>query len=183
VKANPDAPQLPVRRRALREGKTVYMAVPRLRDENCFLELDPALIDDVDAAATISHVDDHAVRVGPEAVPAVDFVVSGSVAVTESGARVGKGEGYSDLEFAVLREFGRVDDATPVATTVHERQVLAEAVPVDVHDVALDLVVTPERIVETGRSGSEGRPAGVDWDLLDTERRREIPVLARLDRP
>ena len=183
VKANPDAPQLPVRRRALREGKTVYMAVPRLRDENCFLELDPARIDDVDAAATISHVDDYAVRVGPEAVPTVDLVVSGSVAVTESGARVGKGEGYSDLEFAVLREFGRVDDATPVATTVHERQVIAEAVPVDAHDVALDLVVTPERTVETGRSGSEGRPAGVDWDLLDAERRREIPVLDRLDRP
>jgi 5-formyltetrahydrofolate cyclo-ligase len=183
VKANPDAPQLPVRRRALREGKTVYMAVPRLRDEDCFLELDPERIDDVDAAATISHVDDYAVRVGPEAVPTVDLVVSGSVAVTDAGARIGKGEGYSDLEFVLLREFGRVDDATPVATTVHERQVLDEAVPVAAHDVALDLVVTPERTIETGRSGSDGRPAGVDWDLLDAERRAEIPVLERLDRP
>ena len=33
IKANPDMPQLPVRRRALAEGKTVFMAVPRLRDE------------------------------------------------------------------------------------------------------------------------------------------------------
>ena len=33
VKANPDAPQLPVRRAALRDGKTCYVAVPRLRDE------------------------------------------------------------------------------------------------------------------------------------------------------
>ena len=32
VKSNPDAPQLPVRRRARREGKRLYMAVPRLRD-------------------------------------------------------------------------------------------------------------------------------------------------------
>jgi 5-formyltetrahydrofolate cyclo-ligase len=30
VKANPDSPQLPVRQRALEDGKTVYMAVPRL---------------------------------------------------------------------------------------------------------------------------------------------------------
>src|SRR5262249_5796788 len=41
VKINPDAPQLPVRRLALREGKVVYMAVPRLRALECFLELDP----------------------------------------------------------------------------------------------------------------------------------------------
>ncbi len=30
LKANPDLPQLPVRQRALEDGKTVYMAVPRL---------------------------------------------------------------------------------------------------------------------------------------------------------
>ena len=41
VKANPDSPQRPVRRLALEQGKVVYMAVPRLREEKCFLELDP----------------------------------------------------------------------------------------------------------------------------------------------
>jgi 5-formyltetrahydrofolate cyclo-ligase len=30
LKANPDAPQWPVRQRALEDGKTVFMAVPRL---------------------------------------------------------------------------------------------------------------------------------------------------------
>src|SRR5947208_2351445 len=41
VKVNPDAPQLPVRRLALAEGKILYMAVPRLRTEKCFVEIDP----------------------------------------------------------------------------------------------------------------------------------------------
>src|SRR2546422_9788990 len=41
VKGNPDAPQLPVRRLALAEGKILYMAVPRLRAEKGFIELDP----------------------------------------------------------------------------------------------------------------------------------------------
>ena len=107
LKANPDAPQLPVRRRALRAGKAVFMAVPRLRDEACFMRLDPAEIDDVDAAATVSHADEYAERVGPDAMPPVDLIVAGSVAVTPGGARVGKGEGYCDLEFGLLREFGR----------------------------------------------------------------------------
>src|SRR5262245_22710322 len=41
VKVNPDAPQLPVRRLALAEGKILYMAVPLLRSEKCFVEIDP----------------------------------------------------------------------------------------------------------------------------------------------
>ena len=41
VKVNPDAPQLAVRRLALAEGKILYMAVPRLRTEKCFVEIDP----------------------------------------------------------------------------------------------------------------------------------------------
>ncbi|MFB6074230.1 MAG: 5-formyltetrahydrofolate cyclo-ligase, partial [Haloarculaceae archaeon] len=54
VKANPDAPQRPVRRRALEAGKTVYQAVPRLRDRACFVELDPDRIGDYDRATTLS---------------------------------------------------------------------------------------------------------------------------------
>jgi 5-formyltetrahydrofolate cyclo-ligase len=41
VKANPDAPQLPVRARVLADGKLLYMAVPRLADEHPFILLDP----------------------------------------------------------------------------------------------------------------------------------------------
>jgi 5-formyltetrahydrofolate cyclo-ligase len=44
IKCNPDAPQRPVRLRALREGRVVYMAVPRLRDKKCFWKLDPSKI-------------------------------------------------------------------------------------------------------------------------------------------
>jgi hypothetical protein len=38
------------------------------------------------------------------------------------GRRCGKGEGYSDLEFAILRELGH--PPVPVATTVHDLQVV-----------------------------------------------------------
>ncbi|WP_256391995.1 5-formyltetrahydrofolate cyclo-ligase [Natronoarchaeum rubrum] len=178
IKSNPDAPQLPVRRAALRAGKTVYMAVPRLRDEECFLRLDPAAIDDIDHATTIGGSAEVGVQVRPEAMPPIDLIVAGSVAVTEAGARVGKGEGYSDLEYGVLQAFDLVGESTTVATTVHERQVVAEDVPVDAHDVPLDLVVTPERTIET--ETPHDRPAGLDWTVLSKERIEEIPVLASL---
>jgi len=206
LKCNPDAPQLPVRRAALRAGKTVYVAQPRLRDPNPFLRLDPGELADHDAAdatgdrptiddaTTVSGISTHGTPVAPEAVSPVDLVVAGSVAVTTEGARIGKGEGYSDLEWGVLSELGAVDSETTVATTVHELSVidgpasaLADggdgddntelSLPApDAHDVPLDLIVTPERTIRTETPFE--RPSGIDWDALDAERLDEIPVLA-----
>ena len=177
IKANPDAPQLPVRRRALHEGKTVYMAVPRLADERCFLKLDPDELSDYDAATTVSGSSKHGEQVGPEAVEAIDLIVSGSVAVTRGGGRIGKGEGYSDLEYAILRGLGLVEASTPVATTIHERQLIGSSVTTGDHDVPMDLVVTPERTI---RPGPGEKPTGIDWELLSDDRLEEIPVLDRL---
>lgn len=178
IKANPDAPQLPVRRRALREGKVVYMAQPRLRDEKPFMKLDPAEIEDTDAAATVSKMDGYAEPVAPDEVPHVDFIVSGSVAVTEAGTRIGKGEGYSDLEFAVLHALGAAEDDTTIATTVHEVQLVDDAPAPESHDVPMDVVVTPERVVRTETTVE--RPDGIDWEVLPEEKIEEIPLLQRL---
>jgi 5-formyltetrahydrofolate cyclo-ligase len=179
LKCNPDAPQLPVRRQALRDGKTLYMAVPRLSEPKPFLRLAPEEIDDIDDATTVSGSSKHGVPVDPEAMPHIDLIVAGSVAVDDRGNRVGKGEGYSDLEFAVLRGFDRVDDETTVATTVHDSQVVADEIEPDRHDVPLDLVVTPTRTVET--EAAADRPDGLYWDDISAAKISEIPVLQRLD--
>ena len=188
LKANPDAPQLPVRRAALRAGKTVYVAQPRLRDPDPFLRLDPAEIPpaEIDDATTVSGISEYGTPTAPEDVAHVDLIVAGSVGVTTDGARIGKGEGYSDLEWAVLRELDAVDTKTTVASTVHELSVLdgpesavgadADLPAPDAHDVPLDLVVTPERTIRTDTP--YGRPDGVDWGALDAEKLSEIPVLA-----
>ena len=178
VKSNPDAPQLPVRRRALREEMLVYMAVPRLREERCFMALDPTRIADTDAAATISSADEYAVQVGPADMEPVDLIVAGSVAVTPQIDRIGKGEGYSDLEFAILSEAGLVSRETTIATTVHEMQLLDREFETDPHDVPMDLIVTPEQVIETDRRAD--RPAGIDWDALPPAKIDAIPILQQL---
>lgn len=178
IKSNPDAPQLPVRREALRAGKTLYVAVPRLREERCFLRLDPAAIDDIDGATTVGGISEFGDAVAPEEMEPIDLIVSGSVAVNDRGARVGKGEGYSDLEFAILREKGIADEGTTTATTVHERQLIEEAIPTDTHDVPMEWIVTPERAFRT--TGTGRKPTGIEWDALPADRLAEIPILSRL---
>jgi 5-formyltetrahydrofolate cyclo-ligase len=179
LKCNPDAPQRPLRLRALREGKTVFMAVPRLREQRCFIRLDPAKLDKkIVAASSIAGAFTHGDPVAPSALGTIDLVVVGSVAVHTSGARVGKGGGYSDLEFAVARALGAVNEHTPVLTTVHDLQVVRAAIPMTGHDVPVDLIVTPRRVIRTRRR--RAKPGAIAWDELTKDQIGAMPVLQRL---
>jgi 5-formyltetrahydrofolate cyclo-ligase len=179
VKVNPDAPQRGVRFRALKQGKTLLMPTPRLREG--FLLLDPTRIpaNRYFAASSISGAFTLASQVGLDELPRIDLLVFGSVAVTPHGDRVGKGEGYAELEFAVLRTLGRVPADVVIATTVHDEQ-LVEAIPRQPFDVSLDLICTPTRTIRVSRRAQ--RPDGVLWDQLSEERRHEMPVLDELYR-
>lgn len=179
LKCNPDAPQRALRLRALREGKIVFMAVPRLRQPKCFLRLDPTRLEGrLAEAATIAGAAKLGEPVAPDALGPIDLIVAGSVAVTTAGARVGKGGGYSDLEFALARAMGSVGERTPVLTTVHELQVVKERIPMTDHDVPLDFIVTPRRVIRTRRR--RRKPPGIIWKELADEQRREIPALGAL---
>jgi 5-formyltetrahydrofolate cyclo-ligase len=65
-----------------------------------------------------------------------------------------------------------------VLTTVHELQVLNERIPMTSHDVPLDLIITPRRVIRTRRR--RPKPAGIVWPELSDEQRREIPALRAL---
>jgi 5-formyltetrahydrofolate cyclo-ligase len=181
IKCNPDAPQRPLRLRALRDGKVVFMAVPRLTQERCFLRLDPAKLGGrLAEAATIGGASRLGEPVLPRELGRVDLVVAGSVAVNVGGARVGKGGGYSDLEFALARQLRSLGEATPVLTTVHELQVVDEPIPMTAHDVPLDLIVTPERVIRTRRR--RPKPRGIRWDELTPDQVAAMPPLRALRR-
>ena len=177
VKVNPDAPQRPVREKALRERKRLLVPTPRLR--NGFLMIDSAENPKIDAsyAATIRGASRYGRPVVLRDLPKVDLIVAGSVAVSRSGVRVGKGGGYSEIEYGILRELGLVDDATPVVTTVHELQIVDE-VPASEHDLTVDNIVTPSRIIDTGRKGS--RPRGILWDRVTDQTLERIRILKDL---
>jgi 5-formyltetrahydrofolate cyclo-ligase len=181
LKANPDMPQLPVRAAALAAGIRVYMAVPRLARDPPFLLLNPdALADEgvsARAAATIRGSSRHGVPVAVRDLEHLDLIVCGSVAVNREGVRIGKGGGYSDLEFALARELGLVDERTVIATTVHPLQVLDAALPETGHDFRVDLVVTPDEVVAVPGAAAH-RPEGVSRRDLTPEKISAIPVLA-----
>lgn len=177
VKVNPDYPQLGVRRGALRSGKILMMPSPRLRSG--FLLLDPRRIPrgSQGRAATIRGSFQFGERKHLDELLVVDLIVCGSVAVTKAGFRVGKGGGYSELEYAVLRELNLVDEEIPIMTTVHDLQIVEEA-PREEHDFTVDFIATPTGLLRT--EGPRLRPGGVIWERLTERRLEDMSILKEL---
>lgn len=140
----------------------------------------------------------------------------GSTAVCPTtGARVGKGEGFAELEWGILTQQGNLDaEKVLVVTTVHDCQVFDGGVEepwkslmetaatasgesdagnaatgsgggsstvfgtLTQHDVPVDIIVTPTRIIHV--SDRLPKPSGVYWDLLSPQKLAQIRVLQQL---
>ncbi|MGY0063179.1 5-formyltetrahydrofolate cyclo-ligase [Streptomyces sp. LZ34] len=176
IKAVPDLAQLPVRARALQDGKQLYMASPKLASEKPFYLLAPEklTVPPHEAAAhrTAAKV---AQPVDLDEMPPVDLIVCGSVAVNLEGVRLGKGAGYSDIEVALLQESGLIGPDTIIATTVHPLQVLDEILPEADHDFHVDLIITSDETIECP---PRPRQHSIIWKHLTPNAVAAIPALA-----
>lgn len=177
IKINPDSPQKPVRKRALLDGKTLFMAVPKLKKKKCFLRLN---LDEIDAPAqklsTIKGASEFGTPIHPADMPEIDLIVTGAVAVDQNGRRLGKGGGYSDLEFGILRHYERIDADVSILTTVHPIQELEPGrIPKQPQDITLSGMYTPNNSNRVDSSSTHF--PSIEPDRLDEDQLHSIPVL------
>lgn len=183
VKCNPDPPQIPVRLRALYDGKIVYTPVPELTLGFPFVELDPATLERDGITFELAATSQGAVTYGKplafEEMRPMDIVVVGCVGVTRAGGRTGKGGGFADLELGIFRELGTVTADTPVVTTVHSSQVVDDdRIIMLSHDSPLNAIATELGLIETHTRYPQ--PTGVAWDEVQPDQYAGIPFLTQL---
>lgn len=176
IYATRDPSLQPLREEALRMGKRLVMIVPGFRG---FVILDGSTLPKsaIRAAATPHGSLAYGSRVRVLEGEKVDLFLTGSVAVDKRGGRLGRGDGQQDMEYAVLRELGAVDDKVPVVTLVHDAQVV-DRVPMELHDAPVDYIATPSALLKT--ENSYRKPSGVIWDLVDAETASRLPLLKLL---
>nr|XP_033799341.1 methenyltetrahydrofolate synthase domain-containing protein isoform X2 [Geotrypetes seraphini] len=181
IKVNPDAPQKNARFLTLEARKILLVPTPRLRS-GLFNKIIPppgASKDMLRICATSQGVKEYSVPIGLDAKVQVDLVVVGSVAVSEKGWRIGKGEGFADMEYAMMATMGAVGENTTVVTIVHDCQVvdIPEELVAD-HDSYRDYILTPTRIMKT--DCKRPKPRAIIWSKVTWELMQRIPILKSL---
>ncbi|KAF8726274.1 hypothetical protein HU200_019732 [Digitaria exilis] len=204
VKVNPDSPQKQVRFLTLSASQVIELAFSGIRLYRCSFchPGDKKLLTPQPRLRTgfFSVLDSQMIPIGciPEACTSVgaakygrpiglderikvDFIVIGSVVVDPStGARLGKGEGFEELEYGMLRYMGAIDGSTMIVTTVHDKQ-LVDDIPVEkllIHDVPVDIICTPTQVIFT--KTKIPKPQGIYWEKLSPEKLGQIRILREL---
>ncbi|XP_034045002.1 methenyltetrahydrofolate synthase domain-containing protein isoform X1 [Thalassophryne amazonica] len=181
VKVDPDKPLEGARLLVLQARKTLLVPTPRLRT-GLFNKITPpqgASKEQLRICSTSQGVKEFSVPVGLDAKVKVDLVVVGSVAVSEKGFRIGKGEGYADIEYGMMASMGAVNESTVVVTVVHDCQVVD--IPqelIESHDLTVDYILTPTRVIKTNCQLL--KPQGIIWTKLDSTKLKKIPILKKL---
>merc|ERR1711971_165836 len=91
----------------------------------------------------------------------IDVVIIGSVAIdVDTGYRIGKGEGFADMEIAIMNEFGLIDANTTFIVTMHDCQLqrnIDMALFDPDTDTRLDYICTPTQIIKVKKRRSSYR--------------------------
>ncbi|MBW1980306.1 MAG: 5-formyltetrahydrofolate cyclo-ligase [Deltaproteobacteria bacterium] len=179
VLATPDRALLQVRLNCLADGKRLIMATPGLRDGFYLLEGQVLRPRTWRRAASSSGVRRFGKKLATtrRAIGRLDMLVTGAVAVSLQGVRLGKGSGYFDLEFAILLSIGSLGEESRIAALVDDLQICSH-IPTAAHDVPVDVVVTPSRLIAI--SPRPLRPAGLEWEKLDSRRAEHLRLLQKL---
>ncbi|XP_024533234.1 5-formyltetrahydrofolate cyclo-ligase-like protein COG0212 [Selaginella moellendorffii] len=178
---SPDAPQRPMRAMVLTNQKKLL--VSRL-PKGLFTMMDPVHLSDFDTMKALEQPEFKmdGIPIGLDARMRVQLLVTGSVAVDpKTGARLGKGEGYFDMEYAILRHLNIVNESTLVVTTVHDDQLVID-LPEDKllkYDVPVDVICTPKRTIYT--QTKIPKPSdGILWECVPRHMLSKMPVLREL---
>lgn len=110
----------------------------------------------------------------------IDILFTGASVISLDGVRFGKGHGFFDLEWAMMREIGVVTEDTPVVAVAHDCQVLDVDLDPQPHDTVVDYIVTPTQTITIPRTYQ--KPVGINWDILSKEMVDTIPPLQELRR-
>ncbi|KAF7383389.1 hypothetical protein HZH66_012739 [Vespula vulgaris] len=182
IEISPDKPQKPVRYLALVANKEILVPIPRLRS-GLFLHITSvagATKAELKTLSTIYGLKQVGKPIGVDSNIKVDLVVLGSVCVSREGYRLGKGEGFADLEFAMMVRMGAITENTKVITTVHDCQIVDD-LPSQLfkeHDVPVDIIITPTQTIIVQQKVK--KYSGIIWEMLSERKLATMPVLRQL---
>lgn len=181
VKVNLDKAHERVRLEVIQSGKSLIAGTPGLKEAVFLLMRPPMEANKLANRMAASRIGIRHLGSALDFTSGIkaDLVVLGSVAVDKKGHRIGKGEGFTDLEYALLSKLGIIEPEAVIATVVHDLQVYEEF-PENLFkpwDVPVDIIITPTQVIQIEKKLP--RPV-LTWNLLSSRRVNDIPIIKQL---
>lgn len=182
IKVNIDRVLHEFKELALLADKSVYLPSTRESSALC-LKVDvpaDATEEQKKEALRVQDIQKFRSEIGLDSGLKLDIVVIGSVVVSREGYRIGRGNGFADLDIGLLIELGAITPKTIIVTIVHDMQVVDSLPPnlFQKYDTPVDIIATPTEIIRVPKRLSF--PNGVYWELLSERRLKILPVLQQL---
>ncbi len=138
----PDSVLLKLREIVLDDDKILLVAKPKIRG---FWLIDRKIKPTIKAMSTYGkEVDLNRLKLK------VDLFVQGCVAIDKNGNRIGKGSGFGDREYEILKKYGLLADNCLYVVVAHDIQVFDDLSHLmSKHDVKADVILTPTKIIWT----------------------------------
>jgi 5-formyltetrahydrofolate cyclo-ligase len=181
VFATPDNNLQSLRASLLREGRPLLTTTYGISRGFVYFPPGSVLGPSVEFASSLDGAERFGTHIGIASLRSLgrlDFLVTGASAVSMDGIRFGKGHGYFDLEWAMLRHLQMVGEDTPVVACVHDVQCIEQDLSALPNDSSVDWIITPSRTVKVSRR--QLKPVGINWDQLDPALIENIPPLREL---
>ena len=195
IKVHPSLNAIPLREQVLRHGKTLL--VPPLPGHDfLYFKVMPESVQNhnFNWAAQKRGFNKIGVPLDLKNIPKIDLFVVAATVVSKNGCRAGKGKGYGEVEWGIACELGAVSSSTPVATLVHDVQVVSnERFPsqlMDCHDLPVDIVATPTRLIRCDMALKDqniklpktclSKPSGIFWNKITANMMEDIGALKSL---
>uniref|UniRef100_A0A7J2TJD9 5-formyltetrahydrofolate cyclo-ligase n=1 Tax=Archaeoglobus fulgidus TaxID=2234 RepID=A0A7J2TJD9_ARCFL len=134
----PDSVLLRLREIVLEDGKTLLAALPGIKG---FVVLNQRVKPTIENLKLAKKADFKFLR------QKVGVFAQGCVAVDLKGNRIGKGSGFGDREYEILKKEGVLKENAVFVVIAHEMQVFSDLSHLmSEHDVRADVILTPEKI-------------------------------------
>jgi len=136
----PDMVLKRIREIVLEEGKVLVVALPHIKD---IVEINERR--EISEATKIRGF----VKYGKPLSIQIDLFVQGSVAVDRNGNRLGKGKGYGDREYMILKQKGLLQDSVKTVTIVHRLQIVDDISKLmGKWDVRINYILTDRGVIK-----------------------------------
>ncbi len=168
-----------IRINALLDGKKMIMPSPGLRDGFVLYRPFSLSFRDIGYAVTLRGQKKYGECIAGNCLNdlRVDFLITDAWAIDLDGNRLGDGQGFFDLAYALLGDSGALSEKQFVLAVAACEQLLEEKLVSDPWDVSMDAALTDTGI----RNFSHAcRGAGVIWDQLSRKRIKKITPLWQL---